>query len=192
MLRAQYNKLENIKRQCLDLDSQECSAKKKMLNCERYLTHTAVRTRLQTHLLRTRPSSPPSSFLPRIHVVQGPPEDQWSDVEGKDSLELHAIPKNKLKGKRKRTPFPYCLKCNDEEPDHAEGDCPLWKYCRWCFHANHTHDNCPTPHLQCVKDTCVVPEWHAIVGDVCPAAFEDESYELRCAAWDYGNEGRSD
>ena len=109
MLRAQYNKLESIKRQRLDLDGQERSAKKKMLDCERYLTHAAVRTRLQTHLLRTRPTSPPSSFLPRIHAAQGPPEDQWSDVEGEDSLELRAIPRDKIKGKRKRTPFPYCL-----------------------------------------------------------------------------------
>ena len=160
MLRAQYNKLESIKRQHLDLDSQECNANKKKLDCERYLTYAAVRTRLQTHLLRTCPSSPSSSFLPHIHAAQGPPEDQWSDIEGEDSLELCAIPKDKCKGKRKRTPFPYCLKCSDKEPDHTEGNCPLWKYCRWCFHMDHTYNNCPTPHLQCVKDTCVVPEWH--------------------------------
>jgi len=85
---AQHNKLEGIKRQRLDLDSQECSAKKKMLDCERYLTHAAVCTHLQNHHLCTRPTSPPSSFLPRIHAAQGPPEDQWSDIEGEDSLEL--------------------------------------------------------------------------------------------------------
>ena len=55
MLRAQCNKLENIKRQRLELDSQERNAKKKMLDCERYLTHAAVRMCLQTHLLRTCP-----------------------------------------------------------------------------------------------------------------------------------------
>ena len=192
MLHAQYNKLESIKRQCLDLDSQERSTKKKMLDCKRYLTHAAVRTCLQTHLLCTCPSSPPSSFLPHIHAAQGPPEDQWSDVKGKDSLELHAISKDKCKGKRKCTPFPYCLKCNDEEPNHAEGDCPLWKYCRWCFRIDHTHDDCPTPHLQYIKDTCVMPEWHVMAGNVCPAAFKDDLYKMRCAAWDYDNEEQHD
>jgi len=177
MLHAQYNKLENIKCQCLDLDSQE----------KQYLTYTTVCTCLQTHLLHTCPLSPPSSFLPCIHAAQEPPEDQWSDVEGKDSLELCAIPK----GKCKRTPFPYCLKCSDEEPDHAKGDCPLWKYCRWCFCADHSHDDCPTPHFQCIKDTCVIPKWHSMVGNACPVAFEDNSYKLRCAAWDYDNEERS-
>jgi len=74
MLHAQYNKLENIKCQCLDLDNQEHSTNKKMLDCEWYLTYAAVHTCLQTHLLCTWPSSPPSSFLPHIHAAQGPPE----------------------------------------------------------------------------------------------------------------------
>jgi len=128
MLRAQYNKLESIKRQRLDLDSQERNANKKKLDCEWYLTHAAVCMRLQNHLLCTCPLSPPSSFLPCIFAAQGLPEDEWSNVEGKDSLKLRAVPKDKSH-KRKRTPFPYCLKCSDEEPNHAEGDCPLWKYC---------------------------------------------------------------
>jgi len=186
-LRAQYNKLEGIKHQRIDLDNQEHSANKKRLDCKQYLTHTAVCIRLQNHLLRTQPTSPPSSFLPRISAAQGPPEDKWSDVEGEDSLEARTIPKNQAH-KRKCTPFPYCLKCSDEEPDHAEGDCPLWKYCQWCFRVNHTHDDCPTPHYQCVKDTCVVPKWHPMVGNYCPVTFEDDSYELRCAAVDYEDE----
>jgi len=191
MLCAQHNKLKSIKQQCLDLDNQEHNANKKMLDCEQYLTHAVVRTHLQTHLLRIQPSSPPSSFLPHIYTAQGPPEDQWSNVEGEDSLELCAIPKDKCKGKCKHTPFPYCLKCSDEEPDHAKGDCPLWKYCRWCFCIDHTHDDCPTPHLQCIKDTCIVPKWHPMVGNACPVAFEDDLYELRCATWDYNDEGQS-
>jgi len=89
-LHAQINKLKGIKRQCIDLDNQERSASKKKLDCERYLTHAAVRTRLQNHLLRTRPTSPPSSFLPCIFAAQGPPEEEWSDVEGEDSLEARA------------------------------------------------------------------------------------------------------
>jgi len=52
-LHVQINKLEGIKHQRIDLDNQEHSANKKRLDCERYLTHAAVRTRLQNHLLRT-------------------------------------------------------------------------------------------------------------------------------------------
>jgi len=188
---AQINKLKGIKHQHIDLDNQERSANKKRLDCKRYLTHAAVHTRLQNHLLCTRPTSPPSSFLPCIFAAQGPPEDKWSDVEGEDSLEACAIPKDQTH-KRKRTPFPYCLKCSDVEPDHAEGDCPLWKYCQWCFRVDHTHNDCPTPHYQCVKDTCIVPEWHPMVGNYCPVAFEDDSYELRCTAVDYEDEGLRD
>jgi len=113
--------------------------------------------------------------------------DVADSVLDKDSLEARAILKGQTH-KRKRTPFPYYLKCSDKEPDHAEGDCPLWKYCRWCFCVDHTHDDCPTPHYQCVKDTCVVPEWHPVVGRYCPVAFNDDLYELRCAAVDYEDE----
>jgi len=187
MLRAQYNKLEGIKRQCIDLDNQERNANKKKLDCKWYLTHAAVHMRLQNHLLHTHPSSPPSSFLPCIFATQGPPEDEWSNVKGEDSLKLHAFPKDKSH-KRKCTPFPYCLKCSDEEPDHTEGDCPLWKYCCWCFYVDHTHDNCPVPHYQCVQDQCIVPEWHPMVGNYCLVAFEDDLYELRCTAVDYEDE----
>jgi len=64
ILRAQINKLEGIKRQRIDLDNQERSANKKRLDCEWYLTHAAVRMRLQNHLLHIQPTSPPLSFLP--------------------------------------------------------------------------------------------------------------------------------
>jgi len=30
-----------------------------------------------------------------------------------------------------------------------------------------------------------VPEWHPMIGNYCLATFEDDSYELRCAAVDY-------
>ena len=163
-----------------------------MLDCEQYLTHATVHTCLQTYLLCTCSLSPSLSFLPCIHVAQRLPKDQWSDIEEEDSLELCAIPKDKCKGKCKHTPFPYCLKCSDKELDHAEGDCLLWKYCRWCFHVDHTDDNCPTSHLQYVKDTCVVPEWHPMVGNACPVAFKDDLYKLRCAAWDYDDEEQCD
>jgi hypothetical protein len=63
-LRAQINKKQNIKRQHLELDGQEREAEGKMLLVERYLVHARARSRLQDHLLRTRPSSPPSSFVP--------------------------------------------------------------------------------------------------------------------------------
>jgi len=142
MLRAQYNKLESIKQQCIDLNNQERSANKKKLDCEQYLTHATVCTCLQNHLLHTHSSFPPSSFLPHLFAAQGLPKDKWSNVKGDDSLKLHAIPKNKSY-KCKHTPFPYCLNRSDKEPNHAEGDCPLWKYCHWCFHINHTHNNCP-------------------------------------------------
>jgi len=136
-----------------------------MLDCKRYLTHATVRTCLQTHLLRTHLLSPPLSFLPHIHAAQEPPEDQWSDVKGEDSLELHTIPKDKCKGKHKCTPFPYCLKCSDEEPNHAEGDCPLWKYCRWYFHIDHTYDDCPTPIFNVSRTLVLCPsgiQWWAM------------------------------
>src|SRR5947209_9955195 len=93
MLRAQINKKQNIKQQCLELDGQEREAEGKMLLVERYLVHARARSRLQEHLLRTRPSSPPSSFVPRIHVVQGPPESEWVDKDGCDSLKCQAVPK---------------------------------------------------------------------------------------------------
>ena len=31
-----------------------------------------------------------------------------------------------------------------------------------------------------------------MVGNVCPATFEDDSYELRCVAWDYDDEEQCD
>ena len=125
---VQYNKLKEIKWQCIDLDNQKHNANKQKLDCEQYLSHAAVCMHLQNHLLCTCPLSPPSSFLPCIFAAQGPPEDEWSDIKGEDSLKLHTVLKDKSH-KCKRTPFPYCLKCSDEEPYHAEGDCPLWKYC---------------------------------------------------------------
>jgi len=53
-----------IKRQRLELDNKEWEASKKLLDMEHYLANAAVCMRIQPHLLRTRPASPPTSFIP--------------------------------------------------------------------------------------------------------------------------------
>ena len=63
-LRAQHDELMRIKRQRLELDNKERMANRKLLDMERYLAAAAVRTRLQPHLLRTRPASPPFFLYP--------------------------------------------------------------------------------------------------------------------------------
>jgi hypothetical protein len=77
----------------LELNGQEREAEGKMLLVERYLVHARARSRLQDHLLHTRPSSPPSSFVPCIHTAQGPPESEWVDEDGCDSLKCREVPK---------------------------------------------------------------------------------------------------
>jgi hypothetical protein len=68
-LRAQYTCLANVKRQRVELDDIKCKAEKKKNTMERYLTHAAVRTCLHPHLLKERPTSPPSSIIPRLHTT---------------------------------------------------------------------------------------------------------------------------
>jgi hypothetical protein len=92
-LRAQINKKQNIKRQQLELDGQEREAEGKMLLVKQYLVHARARSRLQNHLLHTHPSSPPSSFVPCIHAAQGPPESEWVNEDGRDSLKCRAVSK---------------------------------------------------------------------------------------------------
>jgi len=136
-----------IKRQRLELDNKEQEANKKLLDMERYLANAAVRTCIQPHLLRTRPASPPLSFIPRIFAAQGPPDDQ-----------------EETGNKHKHPLYPYCLKCHDDYPDHVKEDCPLWVVCRWCYSPLHAHDECPVPHYNCTGMSCVVPKTHPNYG----------------------------
>ena len=190
--RAQLTTKQNIKRQRLKLDAKEREADGKQLLCERYLTHAHARSRLQNHLLRDRPPSPPSNFIPRIHAAQGPPESEWVSEDGRDSLECRAVPKRRIcnlpthkrKHSRSPTPFPYCLKCNKESPNHYEDDCPLWKVCCWCLATDHAHNDCATPHHQCTFTRCIVPSWHPCAGEFCPTSFQDYSYAMCCAEFD--------
>jgi hypothetical protein len=143
-----------------------------MLLVERYLVYARARSRLQDHLLCTHPSSPSSSFVPCIYVAQGPPESEWVDKDGHDSLECQAVSKQHIcflsgqKHKRFRspTPFPYCLKCNEDSP-------------------NHYKDDCPTPHHGCIMKKCVVPSWHPCSGKYCPVSYQDYSYAMHCASF---------
>ena len=159
----------------------------------------AVRTCLIPHLLCTWPNSPPSSIVPQIHAVQGPPDCDPEDCEGEDSLEQcrvknpHSPPGSTL-GKRKCI-LPrhiYCLKCHSEDAGHEETDCPYNRACRYCWSSSHQHHECPSSHLMCNTTQCVVPLTHRHIGTVCATSLiEDNSYETRITAGDYSsdNEG---
>jgi hypothetical protein len=150
-----------------------------MLLVERYLVHARARSRLQDHLLRTCPSPPPPSFVLRIYAAQGPPKLEWVDEDGHDSLKCQAVskrcicflPGQKCKQSRSPTPFPYCLKCNEDSPNHYEDDCPLWKVCCWCLATDYVHNDCPTPYHRCIMRKCVVPSWHLCLGEYCPVSY---------------------
>ena len=86
-LREQHLHLATIRQQQVELGRQELKAEEKKNKMERYLTHVAARTCLVPHLLCTRPRSPPSSIVPRIHAAQGPPDCNPEDYGGEDSLE---------------------------------------------------------------------------------------------------------
>ena len=158
-----------------------------MVEC--YLTHAAVRTRLAPHLVKTRPPSPPTIFpsphlhIPRIFAGQGPPDSEGEDTDTR-----------KVLGKRlRRCPqqpvFPYCLKCNESGPDHPGDLCPLWKTCRWCMSTQHTHADCPSPHVTCELNRCIVTYDHANYGSRCLALPSAAlAYEMQLAAWDYDEE----
>ena len=142
--------------------------------------------------MTTRPPSPPANFVPRIFAAQGPPEKEWTPGEGRDSMECRAVHKSRIRSlpgtKRKRekspSPYPYCLHCNEESPNHYQDDCPLWKVCRWCLAIDHAHDECPTPHQSCTEKRCLVPSWHPRATDYCPISLQEYSYDMRCAAMD--------
>ena len=105
-LREQHLRLATIRQQRIELGRQELKAEEKKNEVERYLTHAAARTWLVPHLLRTRPRSPPSSIIPRIHAAQGPPDCNPEDCKGEDSLERRVVkkprsPPGSALGKRK-------------------------------------------------------------------------------------------
>ena len=166
-----------IKQQRLELDNKEHMTSRKLLDMERYLAAAVVCTRLQPHLLRMHPASPPSSFIPHIFTAQGPTDETGEQIEGEDSLEVCQVVGTKCKN----TPFPYCLKCHDARPDHIKKDCPLWVICRWCYSPLHAYDKCPAPHRNCNSMSCIVPEMHPNYGLFCIC---DDSYKLHCAEWD--------
>ena len=187
--RAYQNELANVKRRKVKLNNAEDRAQTKLLTVERYLTHAAVRTQLQPHLIKTRPPSPPTMFssstlrVPQIFASQGPPDSEEEDTDTCTILgkRLHRRPQKPV--------FPYCLKCNELGPDHPEDLCPLWKTCCWCMDTQHSHNKCPTPHATCEMKRCVVIYDHPNYGDRCPALPSAAlAYEMQLVAWDYDGE----
>jgi len=92
--RGLHNIISSAKRQHLELEKKETWAEADLLVVERHLASSAVRTRLQQHLLATRPPSPPTFLLPtcdyrvpRIFATQGPPNVE----EGEESFEDRAV-----------------------------------------------------------------------------------------------------
>jgi len=168
--RGLHNIISSCKRQRLEIEKKESRAEADLLIVERCLASTAVCTRLQQHLLATRPPSPPTFLLPtrdyrvpRIFAAQGPPDVE----EGEDNLEGRAV-----LGKRRRgnnVIFPYCLRCNQDTPGHGVEECPLWKTCRWCLSTQHAHDECPSPHNSCAANRCLVYFGHPNFGSYCSA-----------------------
>src|SRR5712691_1533366 len=55
-----------------ELGEEEERLVSKTLEVERYLTHSAVRSRLHPHLTFIRPRTPPPQRIPRIFAAQGP------------------------------------------------------------------------------------------------------------------------
>jgi hypothetical protein len=191
-LRAQYTHLANVKRQRVELNAIEHKAEKKKNLMEWYLAHTAIRTCLHPHLLKERPTSPPSSIIPHIHAAQGPADTHPEDCEGDDSLERRRVvnPRNPLGsvlGKRKLPPFPYCLSCHSKDPGHDSGECPYTRTCRFCWSAYHFHGECPSPHLACSTTECVVPLNHKHIRTICSTSLIEggDSYKMCLAAGDY-------
>ena len=186
--RAYQNELANVKRQRVKLNNAEDRAQTKLLTVECYLTHSAVRTCLQPHLVKTRPSLPPTIFpsltlhIPQIFASQGPPDNKEEDTDTCTVLgkRLCRCPQKPI--------FPYCLKCNESGPDHPEDLCPLWKTCCWCMDTQHAHNKCPTPHATCKMKWYVVMYDHSNYRDRCPALPSATlAYEIQLAAWDYND-----
>jgi len=169
-LRGLHNIISSAKRQRLELKKKEGRAESDLLIVERRLASSAVRTRLQQHLLATRPPSPPTFLIPtrdyrvpRIFAAQGPPDVK----EGEDSLEDRAVLGKRRRGNK--VVFPYCLRCNQDAPGHGVEECPLWKTCCWCLSTQHAHDECPSPHNSCAANRCLVYFGHPNFGSYCSA-----------------------
>jgi len=167
---ALHNIISSAKRQRLELEKKETQAEADLLIVERRLASSAVRTRLQQHLLATRPPSPPTFLIPtcdyrvpHIFAAQGPPDVE----EGEDNLECCAILGKQHRGNK--VTFLYCLKCNQDTPDHRVEECPLWKTCCWCLSTQHTHDECPSPHNSCAANRCLVYFGHPNFSSYCSA-----------------------
>ena len=79
---TQITKKKQIKRQRMELDAQGREADGKIVFVEQYLVHGRARSRIQDHLMMTRPPSPPANFVPCIFTAQGPPEREWTPGEG--------------------------------------------------------------------------------------------------------------
>ena len=85
--RAYQTELDSVKRRRVELENTQDRVEGKLLTVERYLPHAAVRTRLNPHLLKTRPPSPPTIFpsphlhVPRIFAGQGPPDSEEEDTD---------------------------------------------------------------------------------------------------------------
>jgi len=183
--RAYQIELDRVKRRKVELQNKEDQAQNKLLTVERYLAHAAVCTCLTPHLLKTCPSSPPTTFpiphIPCIFAGQGPPDDKDTDTRTVLGKRLHHRPQKPI--------FPYCLRCNKSDPDHSQNLCPLSKTCRWCMSTQHSHDECPAPHLMCKLKWCVVTYDHPNYGLGCPALPSSAlAYEMQLAAWDYDGE----
>jgi len=178
-----------VKWRKVELANTEDRAQTKLIIVERYLTHAAVRTRLLLHIVKMCPLSPPTIFpspclhIPHIFAGQGPPDSSNEDTDTRTVLgkRLRCCPQKPI--------FPYCLKCNKSGPDHPEDLCPLWKTCRWCMSTQHSHDECPSPHLTCKLKRCVVTYDHANYGTGCPALPSATlAYKMQLVAWDYDGE----
>jgi len=169
-LRAYHNSLTHVKRQHLELDKEENHAEAKLLTVERCLASSAIRTRLQQHLLATCPPSPPTFLLPpcdyqvpHIFAAQGPPDVE----EGEDNIECHVVLGKRCRGTKVK--FLYCLRCSQDDPGHRVEECPLWKTCCWCLSTQHAHDDCPSPHTSCAANHCLVYFGHPNFGSHCLA-----------------------
>jgi hypothetical protein len=191
--RSYVNQLEGFKRRRTEIENDKRRIEGKLLDVESRLTHAAIRTRLLPYLYKARSTTPPAMPIPSIRAAQGPPddnEDMDTDV---------TVTRGPVLGKRRRgkPPFPYCLKCNEEEPDHCRDECPLWKTCRWCFSTQHTHNDCEDPHHQCTTRRCIVPTWHPHFRRCTKLPYSSiqytldcvvSEYETQCAAFDYDDD----
>jgi len=189
-LRGLHNIISSAKRQRLELEKKEVRAEADLLIVERRLASSAVRTHLQQHLLTMCPPSPPTFLLPThdyrvpcIFATQGPPDIE----EGEDNLECCAVLGKRCQGNKVK--FPYCLRCNQDEPGHGVEECPLWKTCHWCLSTQHAHNDCPSPHNSCSASHCLVYFGHPNFGSYCsaiPAGHLCHELEVACtdAEWD--------